>query len=31
VAAIRSGRAYVNLHTARNPSGEVRGQLRAVR
>jgi hypothetical protein len=25
--AIRSGNAYVNLHTAANPGGEVRGQL----
>lgn len=27
VARIRQGRAYVNLHTATNPAGEVRGQL----
>jgi hypothetical protein len=26
---IRAGRAYVNLHTARNPAGEIRGQLKA--
>ncbi len=28
VAAIRSGRAYVNIHTAANPGGEIRAQLR---
>lgn len=27
IAAITSGTAYVNLHTAANPSGELRGQL----
>ncbi|MFN0155380.1 MAG: CHRD domain-containing protein, partial [Gaiella sp.] len=27
VAAIESGRAYVNVHTAKNQAGEVRGQL----
>jgi len=27
VAAIRAGGTYVNLHTAANPGGEVRGQL----
>jgi len=27
LAAIRSGNAYVNLHTAGHPGGEVRGQL----
>ena len=30
IAAIEAGRAYVNVHTARNPAGEVRGQLPAV-
>ena len=27
VAKIRSGQAYVNIHTLTNPSGEIRGQL----
>lgn len=26
---IRAGRAYVNLHTARNEAGEIRGQVKA--
>jgi len=26
-AALSSGQAYVNVHTAANPGGEVRGQL----
>jgi len=28
-AALSSGQAYVNVHTAANPGGEVRGQLKA--
>ncbi len=27
VEAIRSGEAYVNVHTAANPGGEIRGQI----
>ncbi|MEX2011174.1 MAG: CHRD domain-containing protein [Chloroflexota bacterium] len=27
LAAIRGGNTYVNIHTAANPSGEIRGQL----
>ena len=30
LAALEAGRAYVNIHTARNPAGEIRGQIRAV-
>jgi CHRD domain len=30
-AAIEAGRAYVNVHTARNPAGEIRGQIRKAR
>jgi hypothetical protein len=28
IAAIRSGNAYVNVHTKANPRGEIRGQLK---
>jgi hypothetical protein len=28
-AAIRSGKAYVNVHTEQNAAGEIRGQIRA--
>ena len=30
LAALESGRAYVNVHTRRNPAGEIRGQLPAL-
>lgn len=30
LAALESGRAYVNVHTARNPAGEIRGQIPAI-
>lgn len=30
IAAIQEGRVYVNIHTDRNPSGELRGQLTQV-
>ena len=30
LAALEAGRAYVNVHTAKNPGGEIRGQIRAV-
>ena len=30
VAALEAGRAYVNIHTGRNPAGEVRGQIAPV-
>jgi hypothetical protein len=30
ITALEAGRAYVNVHTARNAAGEVRGQIRAV-
>jgi hypothetical protein len=29
LAALEAGRAYVNVHTRRNPAGEIRGQLPA--
>jgi hypothetical protein len=28
VAAIKKGQAYANVHTAKNPGGEIRGQIR---
>jgi hypothetical protein len=30
LAALETGRAYVNVHTAKNAAGEIRGQIRAV-
>jgi hypothetical protein len=30
LAALEAGRAYVNIHTVRNPAGEIRGQIRPV-
>jgi hypothetical protein len=30
LAALETGRAYVNVHTRRNPAGEIRGQLPAL-
>jgi CHRD domain len=30
LAALETGRAYVNVHTPRNAAGEIRGQIRAV-
>jgi hypothetical protein len=29
ISALRAGRVYVNIHTAQNPNGEVRGQVEA--
>lgn len=29
IAAIESGKAYVNVHTAKNAAGEIRGQVKA--
>jgi hypothetical protein len=30
LAALEAGRAYANVHTARNPGGEIRGQIPAI-
>ena len=30
LAALEKGRAYVNVHTKKNPAGEIRGQIRAI-
>jgi hypothetical protein len=30
LSALEAGRAYVNIHTRRNPAGEIRGQIGAV-
>jgi len=30
LAALEAGRSYVNVHTRKNPGGEIRGQIRAV-
>ena len=30
LSALEAGRAYVNVHTRRNPAGEIRGQIAAV-
>jgi hypothetical protein len=27
IAALKAGKTYVNVHTAKNPGGEVRGQV----
>jgi hypothetical protein len=29
LATIKAGRSYVNIHTAKNPAGEIRGQVKA--
>lgn len=31
LTAIRTGGAYVNVHTAKNPAGEIRGQIGVVK
>ena len=28
LAAMKGGRAYVNVHTKKNPNGEIRGQVK---
>jgi hypothetical protein len=28
IASLESGKAYVNVHTAKNPAGEIRGQVK---
>jgi len=30
LAALEAGRAYVNVHTRRNPGGEIRAQIPAI-
>ena len=30
LGALEAGRAYVNVHTRKNPAGEIRGQIAAV-
>ena len=30
LAALEAGRAYVNVHTPRNPAGEIRAQIPAI-
>jgi hypothetical protein len=30
LTALEAGRAYVNVHTPRNPAGEIRGQVPAI-
>jgi hypothetical protein len=31
IADMKAGKLYVNVHTAKNPNGEIRGQINAVR